>query len=60
VRTGRVTDIDIGVLVHVPIGNIKFCRRREALSGHAPAKTAAKPCTTRRDRPLHWRGWPAR
>src|SRR5712675_910773 len=60
VRTGGVADVNLGMLVHAPIGNIKFSRRREALSGPAPAKSTAVPCITRRDRPRHWRGSPAR
>ena len=60
VRTGGMTDIDLGVLVHAPIGTIKSCGRRAHLSGNARAKTASEPCIMRRDKPRHWRGWPVR
>ena len=40
VRTGGVADIDLGMLVHAFLGNIKRRGRREDLSGSAPAKTA--------------------
>src|SRR5215207_4306217 len=40
VRTGGVADIDLGMLVHALLGNIKRRGRREGLTGSAPAKTA--------------------
>ena len=40
VRTGGVADIDLGMLVHAFLGNIKRHGRREGLFGGAPAKTA--------------------
>ena len=42
VRTGGMPDIDLGVLVHTPIGNIKIRGRRAHLSGNACAKTATR------------------
>src|SRR5437660_7234733 len=35
-------DIDLGVLVHAPIANIKIRSRRAHLSGNARAKTATR------------------
>src|SRR5215207_11083718 len=40
VRTGGVADIDLGMLVHALLGNIKRRGRREGLTGSTPAKTA--------------------
>src|SRR6476469_1331331 len=41
VRTGGVADIDLGMLVHAFLGNIKSRGRREDLSGNTPTKTAS-------------------
>src|ERR1700692_1605770 len=41
VRTGGMPDVDLGLLVHGLMGNIKSPASRAHLSGNAGAKTAA-------------------